>query len=340
MGTFVGGEMNDLIEAFLAFKQHNAGRSERTVQVYRLALNRLVVFLDGREPAEASQDDLLAFSGPHLHKMGLSPASRNVHIVAMKEFYKWLSATRKISGSPAASVPYPKRPQHLQRVMTLKSAERLMWAPDFETFEGVRDSAMLALLMGCGLRVTGLVSLNESNLVEDELNGKVRLILKVMEKGSKERKLSIPAEADLLLRLYLAHEDLKAIDRTLPNGDKVLFVTVRNRNVPAHEYNGENRRFNRRSVLQMVKKYGQRIGIPEDQLHPHAMRHLFGTELAEEEVDLLVRQRLMGHADPKSTAIYTNLAMRKLTSESDRANPLAKMSTPVSALLKQLGKKG
>lgn len=332
--------MNDLIESFLDFKMHNAGRSERTVQVYRLALHRLVGFMAGRDLLEATQDDLLAFTGPHLHKIGLSPASRHTHIVAVKEFYKWLSSTRKVSGSAAASIPYPKRGHSLQRVMTLRNAEKLLWAADFETFEGVRDGAMLALLMGCGLRVSGLVSLNDSHLIEDELDGHPRLLLKVKEKGDKERKLPVPPEADLLLRLYLAHEDLREIDRRLPNGDQVLFVTVRNRNVPAHDYNGERRRFNRRSVLQMVKKYGQRVGIPEDQIHPHALRHLYGTELAEGGVDLLVRQRLMGHADPKSTSIYTSMAMRKLTNEADRANPLAKMRTPVSDLLKQLSKRG
>lgn len=52
------------------------------------------------------------------------------------------------------------------------------------------------------------------------------MILKVIEKGNKERKLSVPPEADLLLRLYLAHEELKEIDRTLTNGDKVLFVII------------------------------------------------------------------------------------------------------------------
>ncbi|HQS59931.1 MAG: hypothetical protein B7Y56_03245 [Gallionellales bacterium 35-53-114] len=332
--------MDSLIESFLEFKEVNAGRSVRTVQVYRLALNRLAVFMGDRGLLEASQDDLLAYTGPYLHKMGLAPGSRFTHIVAVKEFYKWAASTRKISTSPAASVPYPARGQSLQRVMTLKNAEKLLWAADFQTFEGVRDGAMLALLIGCGLRVTGLVDLNTSNIIEDELDGKVRLLLKVKEKGNKERKLSIPPEADLLLRMYMASEELKHIDRTLPDGDQVLFVTVRNRNVPAHDYHGEKRRFNRRSVLMMVKKHGENAGIPEDQLHPHALRHLFGTELAEEEVDILVRQRLMGHADPKSTAIYTSMAMRKLTRESDRGNPLTKMRTPVTDILKRLNKDG
>jgi site-specific recombinase XerD len=335
--------MNKLIDSFLEFKQHNAGRSARTVEVYRLALSRLVAFFGelSRDPLLATHDELVVFAGIWLHKKGLSdPRSRRTHVAALREFYKWMFDNKKITLNPAAGLPYPKAGRKIPRVMTLKNAEKLMWVPDFSTFEGVRDGAMLGILIGCGLRASGIVRLNVSNVVEDELDGKVRLILKVLEKGNKERRLPVPVEADMMLRLYMAHEDLVAIDRTLDDGDQVLFVSTRNRSCSIDEYRGERRRFNRRAVLEMVAKYGERAGIPADQLHPHAMRHLYGTELAEDDVDILTRQKLLGHEDVKSTEIYTHLAMRKLTRSADKANPLAKMNTPVSDLLKQLNKKG
>jgi site-specific recombinase XerD len=333
--------MLDLIESFLEFKQHNAGRSERTVQVYRLALQRLVKFFGERDPLLATHDDLAVFSGIWLHKQGLTdPLSRRPHVAAVREFYKWLLENNHVRGNPAVGVPYPKAGRKIPRVMTLKNAEKLMWAPDFSTFEGVRDGAMLGLMMGCGLRASGLVNLNVSNVIDDELDGKERLILKVREKGDKDRRMPVPVEADMLLRVYMAHDDLNGIDRTLKNGDQVLFVSTSNRTVTIDEYRGERRRMNRRSVRDMVLKYGQRLGISSDQLHPHAMRHLFGTELIEDDVNMLTAQKLMGHSDAKSTDIYNHTAMRKLTREMDRANPLAKMRTPVSDLLKQLGKKG
>lgn len=328
-----------LIDSFLDFKRHNKGRSDRTIQAYRLALSRLGEFCGDRDPLDASQDDLILFTGIWLHKKGLDGVSRRPHIAAVREFYGWLSDNKHIKGNPAAGLPYPTTGLKLPRVMTLSNAEKLMWAPDFETFEGVRDGAMLSLLVGCGLRISGLVKLNYSNVIQDEIEGKVRMLLKVVEKGNKERKLPIPPEADLQLRLYMEHPYLQEIDRTLPNGDQVLFISTRNRTCPAHEYTGERRRLNRRALLDTMKKYGQRVGIPDDQLHPHALRHLFGTELAEADVDLLTRQQLMGHADPKSTKIYTHLAMRKLARDSDKANPLAKMRTPVSDLLARLNSK-
>jgi integrase/recombinase XerD len=333
--------MADLIEQFLVYKQINRNRSARTVQVYRMALGRLALFLGDRSAVSATHDDLVAFSGAWLHKTyKLGPKARSQHVSAVRELYAWLKKGGAIESNPAAALEHPQIGRTLPRVMTLASAEKIMWAPDFETFKGVRDAAVLAMLLGCGLRVSGLVALNESNLRRDVIDDKPRIVVQVTEKRGRERQMPLPADAALLLQIYMEHPDLKAIDRALPNGDKVLFVSLVNQSVPPHEYIGEKRRLRRRAVLKMVRHYGRAQGLPEDQIHPHAMRHLFGTELAESEVDLLQRQKAMGHADPKSTEIYTHLAMRKMTRDLDRANPLAKIKTPVSDLLKRLSKGG
>jgi site-specific recombinase XerD len=331
--------MDDLIEQWLGFMRHNRGRSERTIQVYRLALNRLEEFLVEikRDWQAATHDDLLIFTGIWLHRKGLKdPLSRRPMVSAVREFYRWAAVRGLLGNSPAAAIPYPRAGRKLPRVMTLASAEKLMWAPDFGSFEGVRDGAIMAVLIGCGFRVSGLANLNESSIQREVIDKQPRLVIQVTEKGNKQRRIPVPEQAALLLGIYLEHPELKDIDRLLPDGDQVLFVSIRNRTIPAHEYRGEARRLRRGSVLAMIKKHGKLQGIPDDQLHPHAMRHLYGTELREEEIDLVTRQRLMGHADPKSTEIYDHTAMRKVTRDVDRANPLAKIRTPASDLLRQL----
>lgn len=334
--------MIDHIEQFLNFKRYNLGRSERTIEVYRLALGRLATFLAESSLAwdKATHDDLVLFSGIWLHRLGLKdPLSRRPHVSAVRGFYQWAKKRDLIVSSPAEHLPYPEGGRRLPNVMTLADAEKLMWAPDFATFEGVRDGAILGLLIGCGPRVTGLSRLNESCLTQEIIEGRPRMMLKVLEKGNRERKLPVPEQADLLLRIYLEHPALLEIDRALADGDKVLFVSLRNRTIPEHEYRGENRRLRRGAVREMIQKYGTTAGIPEDTLHPHALRHLFGTELAESDVDIDTRQKLMGHVHPSSTGIYTHLALRKLTRENDRGNPLAKMRTPASDLLQRLNAK-
>lgn len=331
-----GTQIDPLIPKFIEWKQYNQGKSKRTAQAYTAALQRFAGFLGGRDLLEATPDELELFGGMWLHKQGVTAISRRPYIAAVREFYKWLASTGAIASDPAAGLTYPTTGRKLPSMITLDNAEKLMWAPDFSTFAGVRDSAILSLLLGCGLRREGVANLNESNLVQTETKGDRRYMLRVTEKGDKERLMPVPREVDMVLRLYLEHEDLKKVDRTLPDGDQVLFISTNNMTVPAHEYIGERRRMAPKAIWEVVRKHGTAAGIPADQLHPHALRHLYGTELLESDVDLLVRQELMGHADPKSTAIYTHLAMRKKVAEADRANPLSKIRTPVGDLLSKL----
>ena len=150
----------------------------------------------------------------------------------------------------------------------------------------------------------------------------------------------MPHEARLLLLAYLGHPDLEAIDRLLPSGDRVLFVSTRNQGVPAHDYFGERRRLHARSVNDLILRYATRVGVPRDQAHPHAFRHLYGTELAEHDAQTYQLQALLGHVDAKTTEIYIHLATRTLAKLVDRANPLRGINTPASGLARELNKRG
>ncbi|MBR8137206.1 tyrosine-type recombinase/integrase [Burkholderia cenocepacia] len=324
------------VQKWTEFLQHSRGRSARTVRAYTDAIDKLAQFLGGQDFRTVTVDELTTFTGIWLHKQGLVGISRRPIIAAVRGFYAWLTKQRVIAVNPALEVNYPKTGLKLPRLMALSNAERLLWAPDFHTFIGVRDAAMLALMMGCGLRVHDVVSLNTSQLLTIDYNGEQRMAVRPRSKGNRERTVPVPREAELTVRLYLEHEGLEAVDRRLENGDDVLFISVGNKNVMPHEYRGENRRLNVRSVQRMVERYGRQVGIPEEELHPHALRHLFGAELAEDDVDLLMRQSLMGHADAKTTRIYSHLAMRKHVAELDRAGPMAKMRTPAGELLARL----
>lgn len=329
-----------LVDAWLQHLEMSRGRRPRTIETYGLALARLLEFMAGKPLAEAEAIELETFGGLWLHKRGVVARSRKPYISAVRMFYAWAVASGRMKRNCAAQLEHPKTGRPLPHALSLASAEKLMWAPDLNTFGGIRDAAMLALLMGCGLRVSGLTSLNEGALRNSEVGGKVRLVLNVVEKGEKERMLPVPKEAEMLLRIYLDHEGLQGVDRDVLDAkgraDKVLFVNRRNSRVPVHEHRGEAVRFGRKAVWKMIQHYGQKAGVPEKERHPHAFRHLFGTELAEDEVDLIMRQQLLGHTDPKSTAIYDEMSMRRKTRVMDRSGPLGKMKTPVSEVLKRL----
>lgn len=329
---------------WLMWMEHNQGSSASTVRAYELHLLRLCDwYLEqaadptsgfGRDPLRASSKQLEMYTGMHAHQIGITPRSRRPIVAAVRGFYRWAAKDGIIEVDPATLVPYPHAGRKLPRSPSLAEAERLLMQPDIETFRGLRDTAMFALLMGCGLRISGLVGLNEGSLLWSQSAVGEQLALRVIEKGKKERIVPAPREAAMLVRAYLGHADLQAIDRSIASGDSILFVSTRNYGCAVHEYHGERRRLSARTVRQALARYARRAGIAQDSRHPHALRHLFGTELTESDVPTLQAQALMGHENAKDTQIYTLVAQRKLREVVDRANPLAKMQGPLVRTLR------
>lgn len=329
----------DPIENWLAWKGVNENRAATTLSRYRLWLTRCQTWL-GTPIAQATYQQLESWSGLHLYKSGVSPGTRKIAVAAIKGLFGWLQTTGVIATDPTAQLPYPKIGSKMPVAMGLHNAEKMLMQPDLTTFLGLRDAAILAMLIGTGMRVSGLCSLNESNLLLYKIGTVTRMGLRVTEKGDKERIIPVPSDAQLLCQAYLGHEALDAIDRTLPAGDRVLFVTTGNRCVKTWDYVGEARRIRRGAVQDLLKKYAALADIPASEAHPHALRHLLGAELAEDSINPLEISNILGHASVETSKIYTRLAIRKLTSIIDTSNPLAKMQTPVSALIKELKRIG
>ncbi|WP_051711361.1 tyrosine-type recombinase/integrase [Andreprevotia chitinilytica] len=330
--------MDALIEGFIRFKQLNQGRADRTAAAYSDILGRFRDWLAGRDPCSCTEDELLVFTGLYLNKtFGLHARSRVPYVACVRGFYDWLDRQGYLADvNPAEHLPYPKAGKPLPQVIALDHLEKLIAQPDLGVFEGVRDAALISVLAGCGLRLAGLVAMNRSDLHEYQFKKQRRMATRVLEKGDKERLQPIPREVELLLRVYLEHPDHDKIDAALPNGDRPLWVSTRNTRIPAHEFHGEARRLSARGVQEIVRRYGLRAGIPEALLHPHALRHRFGTELTESDVSLDQTSKLLGHSSVQSSMVYLHLAMNKKTETVDRANPLAKIRTPASELLRRL----
>lgn len=330
----------DLVLKWLEFEEHNRGRQPGTATKYLNYLQRLIRSLEqkGKTLLIATREDLEEFTGLEAHKAGMLPRSRRPLVAAVKGFFRWARAVGLVDSDPGVALPYPKAGRRLPKGMDLGNAEKLMLQPDLDTFIGVRDAAILSVFMGCGLRLSEVCRLNERDLIfaTDPGTDIERLVLRIVGKGDKQRFLPAPHETRLLIRAYLGHPDLQAIDRRLPDGDQVLFVSTNCRTIPAHEYYGEARRIAQRTIADAMEKYGRQAGIPRNQCNPHSLRHLFGTELAEDDTQMVKMQALMGHADTKTTADYAHVAMRSLSKVVDKSNPLAKMRTPVTDLAKAI----
>lgn len=326
----------ELTPRWLDWLQHNRGRAESTAVKYGELIDRLIKWADKEKGVTLLQlkpNDLADFTGPVAHAAGMTPRARRPMVAAIKSFYAYAKAQGACEHL-AADLDYPKVGRRLPVGMTLQDAERLLMAPDIGTLAGLRDAAMIALFIGCGARVSGLSALNESSLIWTHN----QLTVKFKEKGANERLVPVPTEAATLLQAYLTHPDLASIDRSTGTGDRVLFVALRCGTIKTHDFHGERRRLAPRGMRYVIERHGERAGVDRSRLHPHAARHLYGAELAESSVDLIERQTLMGHEDPKSTEIYTRLAARRLRSIVDRANPLAKMDNPLLQSVRDISK--
>ena len=331
----------ELTLKWLEWLEHTRGRMPGTVNKYLHYLERLAQSLSEKGRAgllDATRDDLERFTGVEAFDAGMLARSRRPLISAVRGFFAWATERGLIKENPAEHLAYPKFGRQLPQGMDVSNAEKLLRQPGMKSFLGVRDTAILAVFLGCGLRLSGVARLNQDDLqwMRDPDKETERLVLRVKEKGDHQRLVPAPDETRLLVRAYLGHPELDAIDRFLPDGDQVLFVSINCRTIPPHEYYGEARRMAPRSIDDMIKRHGKAAGIPRNLCHPHALRHCYGTELAEADTQLLQMQVLMGHTDPKSTKLYTHVAMRNLAKAVDKGNPLSKMHTPVTELARAL----
>ena len=333
---------SELQELWIQWMGLNQGRSDKTVAHYAATLRRLEKFLAEKNTTllKASTEQLEEFVGVHLHQLGLKPLSRRPSISGVKHFYRWCFRGRYINDDPAAPLVYPKTGRDLPVAMGLNQAEALLMQPGLEDFVGVRDTAIIATLIGTGCRLSGIVNLNEWDLtwLPGE-RGLDRLVVKFKEKGKRERLVPAPFEASLLIRAYLGHPELGTIDRRLPSGDKVLFVSTKNNQIPPHEYHGEARRISRDTIDARIKVYGRMARLPENVCHAHALRHLYGTELAENEVPTTEVMALLGHEKADTTQVYQHLALTKLVRTVEKSHPFRKIKAPSSPLVEELRKR-
>jgi integrase/recombinase XerC len=129
-------------------------------------------------------------------------------------------------------------------------------------------------------------------------------LVQVLGKGSKTRVLPVGRKAREALETWIAM-------RALANPeDDAVFISQ------------QGRRLGPRAIQKRVKAVGEReLG---QNLHPHMLRHSFASHLLESSQDLRAVQELLGHADIKTTQIYTHLDFQHLASVYDSAHPRAK----------------
>jgi integrase/recombinase XerC len=310
--------LGELVSEYIRVLANERGASDHTLRAYDRELHSFASWINQNHGADQAPDriehtHIRSYLGT-LYERGLSKASAARALASIRSWFKWLARTGRVQQNVASLVSTPKLPKHLPRVPSIEQMNRVV-----DTVEGdaaawpARDKAILELLYGCGMRNAELIGLNLN-----DIHWANDAIL-VRGKGQKQRYVPLGDAAAQALRAYLNERSARLAAASKASSPALLLnLRLRGLGKPGHDA-----RLTTRSVGRIVKRVAMLRGLPSD-VHPHTLRHAFGTHLLEEGADLRAIQELLGHERLSTTQRYTQLTTSQLTQVYDRTHPRAK----------------
>jgi integrase/recombinase XerD len=299
------------LDEFLSYLAVEKGSSKLTIEAYGRDLARYLAWFGERGvhevdaiSREAITDYLIELQ---TNTPAPAPASQKRFVSSLRSFHRFCVRDGLATGDPTAALHSPKTPAALPHALGIEEVKTLLDQQFPSTPAGLRDQALLEVMYGCGLRVAELVGLDRTAILSREG------FLRVRGKGNKERVVPIGGVAARALAAYLgAGRELLHPKRVgAPFDGLAVFLNVR------------GRRLTRQGVFDIVRQYGERVGI--EGLHPHTLRHSFATHLLEGGADLRTIQELLGHSDISTTQIYTHVDRSHIREEYLLAHPRARL---------------
>ena len=309
-----------LVERYLEHVRVEKRLAARTVTLYSLDLLKLC------ELTQALQLELVQVQNQHIrrwaaqmHSQGRSSRGIALILSGWRGFYAWLGREGMVSSNPVQDVKAPKSAKPLPKAMSVDDAIHFANyhsesdAPWLE----LRDSAMVELLYGSGLRVGELIGLDAIGTAQSlgwvDMNAAE---VHVLGKGGKRRTVPVGSKALQALGLWVrARADLITNHMAAKESANALFL-------------GKNgSRLSAASVWQRLKRRSLQAGLAMP-VHPHMLRHSFASHVLQSSSDLRAVQELLGHANITTTQVYTRLDFQHLAKAYDAAHPRAKIKKP------------
>ena len=296
-------------EALADFLEHlevEGGRSPRTIENYKLYLERFIDFAGDIDVEKITSETIRKYrlwlnryknsnTGEELLLI-----TQNYHLIALRGLLTYLSQ-RDISSLAADKITLPKTVRKQVTFLHYDEVVRLIEQIPLDNEPGLRDRAIIELLFSSGLRVSELVNLNR-----DHINLARREFM-VRGKGQKDRPVFVSMSAAEHVKNYLdaRHDNLPA-----------LFISY-SRRLAKPSVSGDYRRLSARSIQRMVSHYARLAGITKH-VSPHTMRHSFATDLLMNGADLRAVQSMLGHSNIATTQIYTHVTDQHLKDVHER----------------------
>ncbi|MBY0510969.1 MAG: tyrosine recombinase XerC [Rhodospirillaceae bacterium] len=281
--------------------------SPHTADAYGRDLSAFLTFLSGHLGGESGLSDLAAlkpadFRSYLAHRANSSIARSSIArgMSTLRNFFRFLDRTDRVHNPAVKAVKTPRLPKTVPKALDEKEAlETIRAAGDRydEPWLAARDTAMLLLLYGCGLRIGEALSLTVGDIPEGDT-------MRVIGKGRKERVVPV---LPVVREAIKAYRDIRPFAVT---PESPLFLGKRGRALSPR-------------IIQREMKYLRGVlGLPETAT-PHALRHSFATHLLAQGGDLRTIQELLGHASLSTTQRYTVVDTARLTKIYNNTHPRA-----------------
>lgn len=231
---------------------------------------------------------------------GCKPLTVKAYHRILDAFFRWCLEEERIDESPMKRVPKPRVAQEQVKPLTNEELTALLEAPNRRTFVGLRDVALIALMLDTGLRVSEALGIRMV-----DLNTRTRSIT-VVGKGEKPRAVFYGESAAGHLRRYTRR-------RAYRDGDELLFI------------NSLGEPILRWAIVERMRDYGYAAGIRGKRVSPHTLRHTFAVNWLRNGGDTLSLQRLLGHSSPAMTARYVNFLTADLAEMHRSVSPLDRL---------------
>ena len=282
---------------------HERNSSAHTIKAYAGDLQNFSAYVGSRNLRGLDHIAIRGFLS-QLYEKGLGKTSVARSLAAVRSLYRWMAQQGLVEQNPASLVSTPRLPKKLPRVPTIEEMNSVLdGAMPQEAAFPERDRLLFELLYGCGIRNSELVGINL-----DDIRLSAEAIL-IRGKGKKERYVPFGDSVKVALAAYLPV--------------RLQVCGKRAKNIPALLVNQRGGRLTTRSVGRIIKKIAVAKGLSPD-VHPHTLRHAFGTHLLEEGADLRAIQEMLGHERLSTTQRYTQLSMQHVLEVYDRTHPRAK----------------
>ncbi len=303
----ISAAARDALSGWLDAQAALKGSSKNTIDAYGRDVTEFLSFMtaykgeaQGLGPLSAlSVRDMRAWMAA-VRSDGIGPRSLARKLSSVKSFMRWLADREGFDPTAVLSARSPKYQRKLPRPLAEDAARDMIAQVELQSQDGwigARDSAVITLLYGCGLRISEALSLKGSDAPLSDA-------LRIIGKGGKERIVPVVPVARRAVADYI---------RLCPwptENDQPLFRGKRGGALSP------------RMVQKVTEAARLQLGLPAS-VTPHAMRHSFATHLLNSGGDLRAIQELLGHASLSTTQAYTGVDTARLLEVYDRTHPRA-----------------